>query len=78
VAGVADLGGSIITGIDGNPLAVLAAQLRIPLHHINSADVPLFCDDGSQADRTLDSKVVLSPWSRCRAKWRDRLERESD
>jgi hypothetical protein len=24
---VADLGGSIITGIDGNPLAVLAAQV---------------------------------------------------
>ena len=58
MTGVADLGGSIITGIDGNPLAVLAAQLRIPLHHINSSDVPLFCDDGSQADRTLDSKVV--------------------
>ncbi len=57
VAGVADLGGSIITGIDGNPLAVLAAQLRIPLHHINSKDVPLFCDDGAQADRTLDGKV---------------------
>ena len=55
--GVADLGGSIITGIDGNPLAVLAAQLRIPLHHINSKDVPLFRDDGAQADRTLDSKV---------------------
>ncbi len=57
MAGVADLGGSIITGIDGNPLAVLAAQLRVPLHHINSKDVPLFCDDGTQADRTLDGKV---------------------
>ena len=56
---MADLGGSIITGIDGNPLAVLAAQLRIPLHHINSKDVPLFCDDGTQADRTLDGKVSL-------------------
>ena len=63
--GVADLGGSIITGADGNPLAVLAAQLRVPLHHINSKDVPLFCDDGAQADRALDGKVSVSSggWS---------------
>jgi hypothetical protein len=29
---VADLGGSIITGIDGNPLSVLAAQARMAWH----------------------------------------------
>lgn len=35
---VADLGGSIITGIEGNPLAVLARQLGIPMHNINMDD----------------------------------------
>ena len=29
--------GSIITGTDGDPLAVLAAQLNIPMHDINMA-----------------------------------------
>ena len=32
----ADLGGSIITGIDGNSLAVLAAQQGIPMHSIGT------------------------------------------
>lgn len=36
---VADLGGSILTGIDGNPLAVLAKQLRIPMHEIEQTQV---------------------------------------
>lgn len=36
---VADLGGSILTGIDGNPLAVLARQLKIPLHEIEQTQV---------------------------------------
>ena len=35
----ADLGASVITGIDGNPLAVLAKQLQIPLHNIDEAQV---------------------------------------
>jgi len=34
--GAADLGGSIITGINGNPLAVLARQLGVPLQNISS------------------------------------------
>jgi hypothetical protein len=54
---VADLGGSIITGIDGNPLAVLAAQLNIPLHDINTAGVPLYLEDGREADTRIDSRV---------------------
>lgn len=33
---MADIGGSIITGIDGNPLAVLAKQMRLHLADINS------------------------------------------
>lgn len=54
---VADLGGSIITGIDGNPLAVLAKQLDIPMHDINSDDVPLYLRDGSQLDQAVDMQV---------------------
>ena len=36
---VADLGGSILTGIDGNPLAVIAKQLQIPMHEIEQTQV---------------------------------------
>lgn len=54
---VADLGGSIITGIDGNPLAVLARQLDIPMHDINSNDVPLYLRDGSQLPQAVDMQV---------------------
>jgi hypothetical protein len=64
LAAVADLGGSILTGIDGNPLAVLARQLRIPLHHINSEGVPLYCADGREANRRLDQQA-RSPAARC-------------
>jgi lysine-specific histone demethylase 1 len=35
---VADIGGSIITGIDGNPLAVLCKQMRLPLADIRSGE----------------------------------------
>lgn len=57
VAAVADLGGSIITGIDGNPLAVLAKQLDIRMHDISSDDVPLYMRDGSQLDQAVDMQV---------------------
>lgn len=56
---VADLGGSIITGIDGNPLAVLAAQLGAPLHDINTAGVPLYLEDGRVPDARIDRKVSV-------------------
>ena len=59
---VADLGGSIITGIDGNPLAVLAAQLNIPLHDINTSGVPLYLEDGTEADMRIDAKVSPTPY----------------
>ena len=57
VSAVADLGGSILTGIDGNPLAVLAKQLHIPLHVIDEADVPLYHDDGWEANTALDQEA---------------------
>jgi lysine-specific histone demethylase 1 len=53
---VADLGGSVITGTDSNPLAVLARQLGIPLHNI-SDNVPLFLKDGSELNRDIDKEV---------------------
>lgn len=56
-AAAADLGGSIITGIHSNPLAVLARQLHIPLHDINSKDVPLYLRDGSELDTQVDKEV---------------------
>ena len=59
VSAVADLGGSILTGIDGNPLAVIAKQLHIPLHVIDEANVPLYQDDGQQAHTLLDQEVSL-------------------
>ena len=55
-AAVADLGGSIITGIDGNPLAVLSAQLGIPMHTIGP-DCDLLLPDGSKASKLVDNQV---------------------
>lgn len=54
---VGDLGGSIITGIDGNPLAVVARQLGVPMHAINSEAVPLYTSGGTEANKRLDSQV---------------------
>jgi hypothetical protein len=62
IAAVADLGGSIITGIDGNPLAVLARQLGLPLHDIQTADVRLYLQDGSQLDAALDAQARPVGW----------------
>lgn len=54
---VADLGGSILTGIDGNPLAVVSKQMDIPLSKIKSNTVPIYMPDGAEADKELDQKV---------------------
>ncbi len=56
VAAVADLGGSIITGIDGNPLATLVKQMGVNMLDIRT-DTPLFMTDGSEADKALDQAV---------------------
>jgi phytoene dehydrogenase-like protein len=53
---VADLGGSIITGIDGNPLAILAKQLRIPMHVIRT-ECPLYLPNGAQVPAAADAAV---------------------
>jgi lysine-specific histone demethylase 1 len=55
-AASADLGGSVITGIDGNPLAVLASQMGIGLYHIQG-EPRMYLPDGSVVDEELDQKV---------------------
>jgi len=55
-AGMADLGGAIITGVDGNPLAVLARQLQLPLHDIREK-CPMYLDNGEEAPQDLDDQV---------------------
>ena len=62
---MADLGGSILTGIDGNPLAVLARQLHAPMHDINFAHVPLYLPDGSVPDSKLDARVGAASHCAC-------------
>ncbi|GFH10950.1 SWIRM domain-containing protein [Haematococcus lacustris] len=57
LAGMADLGGAIITGIDGNPLAVLARQLGLPMHRITDR-CPLYLPGGEEAPKDLDDKVL--------------------
>jgi monoamine oxidase len=54
---LADLGGSILTGIDGNPLAVVCKQMRIPLSRIISDKVPIYLPDGTEVDPKLDTAV---------------------
>ncbi|KXZ47813.1 hypothetical protein GPECTOR_32g425 [Gonium pectorale] len=56
VVGWAECGGSILTGCDGNPLAVLALQGGLPLHSIAEA-TPLYWADGSPVDEELDRQA---------------------
>ncbi|KAF5835288.1 flavin-containing amine oxidoreductase-domain containing protein [Dunaliella salina] len=56
-AGMADLGGAIITGVDGNPLAVLARQLQLPLHNIRDK-CPMYLDNGEEAPQDLDDQSL--------------------
>lgn len=55
----ADLGGSVLTGINGNPLGVLARQLGLPLHKVRDI-CPLYLPDGEAVNSETDSKVEIS------------------
>ncbi|XP_062097101.1 lysine-specific histone demethylase 1 homolog 1 [Humulus lupulus] len=55
----ADLGGSVLTGINGNPLGVLARQLGLPLHKVRDV-CPLYLPDGEAVDSEIDSRVEAS------------------
>lgn len=59
VEAAADLGGSVLTGINGNPLGVLARQMRLPLHKVRDI-CPLYLPDGEAVNSEIDSKVEIS------------------
>ncbi|MCL7028631.1 hypothetical protein MKW94_000727 [Papaver nudicaule] len=52
----ADLGGSVLTGTFGNPLAILGRQLSCSLHKIRDK-CPLYKPDGKPVDPDMDMKV---------------------
>lgn len=52
----ADLGASVLTGINGNPLGVMARQLGFPLHKVRDI-CPLYLPDGKAVDSDVDSRV---------------------
>ncbi|XP_039114060.1 lysine-specific histone demethylase 1 homolog 1-like [Dioscorea cayenensis subsp. rotundata] len=56
IVAAADLGGSVLTGINGNPLGVLARQLGFPLHKVRDV-CPLYLPDGRPVDTATDSRV---------------------
>ncbi|KAL5705217.1 Lysine-specific histone demethylase 1 1 [Ranunculus cassubicifolius] len=59
VVAAVDLGGSVLTGINGNPLGVLARQLGFPLHKVRDI-CPLYLPDGKAVDSEVDSRVEVS------------------
>ncbi|XP_073010011.1 lysine-specific histone demethylase 1 homolog 1-like [Typha latifolia] len=56
VSAAVDLGGSVLTGINGNPFGVLARQLGFPLHKVRDK-CPLYLPDGRPVDQVMDSRV---------------------
>ncbi|KAG6472634.1 lysine-specific histone demethylase 1 homolog 1-like isoform X1 [Zingiber officinale] len=56
VVAAADLGGSVLTGINGNPFGVLARQLGFPLHKIRDL-CPLYLPDGRPVDTDIDKSL---------------------
>ncbi|VFQ68442.1 unnamed protein product [Cuscuta campestris] len=59
VTAAADLGGSVLTGINGNPLGVLARQLGLPLHKVRDI-CPLYLPNGKTVNSDTDSMVETS------------------
>lgn len=59
VVAAADVGGSVLTGINGNPLGVLARQLELPLHKVRDI-CPLYLPNGKAIDADIDSGVEVS------------------
>ncbi|GMI91383.1 LYSINESPECIFIC HISTONE DEMETHYLASE 1C, ARABIDOPSIS LYSINE-SPECIFIC HISTONE DEMETHYLASE [Hibiscus trionum] len=59
VVAAADLGGSVLTGINGNPFGVLARQMGLPLHKVRDI-CPLYLPDGKAVDADVDSRIEVS------------------
>jgi len=51
-----DLGASIITGLEGNPLTNVCKQLKTKLHRLKF-DCPLYDSDGKRIDEETDQKI---------------------
>ena len=56
LGGPIDLGGAIVTGLDGNPVAVMAKQLEMPLHPVTPR-CPLYDRTGQKYDEEFDLKT---------------------
>ena len=56
VTAAVDLGGSVLTGINGNPLGVLARQMGLPLHKVRDV-CPLYLPDGRPVDSDVDARM---------------------
>lgn len=59
IVAAADLGGSVLTGINGNPLGVLSRQLGFPLHKVRDI-CPLYLPNGKTVNSEMDSRVEVS------------------
>lgn len=75
----ADLGGSVITGIEGNPLGVLAQQLNLSLHKIRDK-CPLYQPNGHLVKENVDFKVEtqFNELLDGASKWREDMEQAAD
>eukprot|EP01114_Cavostelium_apophysatum_P002798 TRINITY_DN1249_c1_g1_i1.p1 TRINITY_DN1249_c1_g1~~TRINITY_DN1249_c1_g1_i1.p1 ORF type:complete len:1140 (-),score=314.71 TRINITY_DN1249_c1_g1_i1:99-3518(-) len=54
-----DLGASIITGLEGNPLTILCQQLDTKLHVLNYS-CPIYDVDGKDVDKDIDRRMETS------------------
>ncbi|CAM6091479.1 unnamed protein product [Calypogeia fissa] len=79
LAAAADLGGSVVTGIHGNPLGVLARQLGFPLHKIREK-CPLYQPDGLPVKEDMDNKVEtqFNKLLDRASKWREEMDSVAD
>lgn len=75
----ADLGGSVVTGVQGNPLGVLARQLGLPLHKIREK-CPIHQPNGMLVKEDVDAKVELqfNKLLDSASKWREDMEQVAD
>ncbi|KAL3649637.1 hypothetical protein CASFOL_006040 [Castilleja foliolosa] len=55
-----DLGGSVLTGILGNPLGILARQLSFTLYKVREDKCPFYEVDGTPVDPNMDNRVFSS------------------
>ncbi|KAL2609406.1 hypothetical protein R1flu_027979 [Riccia fluitans] len=79
LAAAADLGGSVVTGIHGNPLGVLARQLGFPLHKVREK-CPLYQPGGLPVQEEMDSRVEaqFNKLLDRASKWREEMNTVAD